>query len=203
MAHSLKCSKACGIFPDQGWNVCLLNGQVNSLPLSHQGRLHDLMFENSSRTRRELGACRAPKPSSAIARPPRSGQTGLVSLSRSLLTFIQTSGEWSPYLSIVPAHTCPKAHVHVWIQGICVLSLPPGPAWSLSYWFTHWDITHSFHHQAGAAVCNTCSWGDAQLQALSPCLMWTKNVTCTSASCHTQKSTGCSHLSCLAFFSRH
>ena len=92
MAHSLKCSKACGIFPDQGWNVCLLNGQVNSLPLSHQGRLHDLMFENSSRTRKELGACRAPKPSSAIARPPRSGQTGLVSLSRSLLTFIQTSG---------------------------------------------------------------------------------------------------------------
>ena len=26
-----------GIFLDQGWNLCLLHWQVNSLPLSHQG----------------------------------------------------------------------------------------------------------------------------------------------------------------------
>ena len=36
-AHGLSCSTACGIFPDQGWNLCLLNWQVDSLPLSHQG----------------------------------------------------------------------------------------------------------------------------------------------------------------------
>ena len=30
-------SSACGIFPDQGWNPCLLHGQADSLPLSHQG----------------------------------------------------------------------------------------------------------------------------------------------------------------------
>ena len=39
MAHGLGCSEACGIFPDQGWNPCLLHWQVDSLPLSHQGSL--------------------------------------------------------------------------------------------------------------------------------------------------------------------
>ena len=33
----LSCSVACGIFPDQGWNPCLLHWQVDYLPLSHQG----------------------------------------------------------------------------------------------------------------------------------------------------------------------
>ena len=33
----LSCPSACGIFLDQGWNLCLLNWQVDSLPLSHQG----------------------------------------------------------------------------------------------------------------------------------------------------------------------
>ena len=33
----LSCSAACGIFPAQGLNPCLLHWQVNSLPLSHQG----------------------------------------------------------------------------------------------------------------------------------------------------------------------
>ena len=36
-AHGLSCSAACGIFLDQGSNLCLL--QVDSLPLSHQGSL--------------------------------------------------------------------------------------------------------------------------------------------------------------------
>ena len=36
MAHGLSCSVACGIFPYQGSNWCLLNWQVDSLPLSHQ-----------------------------------------------------------------------------------------------------------------------------------------------------------------------
>ena len=36
VAHQLSCPKACGIFPDQGWNPCLLHGHADSLPLSHQ-----------------------------------------------------------------------------------------------------------------------------------------------------------------------
>ena len=35
VAHGLCC--ACGIFPDQGSNPCLLHWQADSLPLSHQG----------------------------------------------------------------------------------------------------------------------------------------------------------------------
>ena len=34
-AHELNCPKACGIFPDQESNPCLLNWQADSLPLSH------------------------------------------------------------------------------------------------------------------------------------------------------------------------
>ena len=37
VAHGLSCSDACGIFPDQGFNPCLLHWQVDSLPLSSQG----------------------------------------------------------------------------------------------------------------------------------------------------------------------
>ena len=33
----LRCPTACGIFPDQGWNLCLLHWQADSLPLSLQG----------------------------------------------------------------------------------------------------------------------------------------------------------------------
>ena len=36
-AHTLSCSAARGIFPDQGSNPCLLPQQVNCLSLSHQG----------------------------------------------------------------------------------------------------------------------------------------------------------------------
>ena len=34
---SLSCSEACGIFPGQGSNPCLLHWQMGSAPLSHQG----------------------------------------------------------------------------------------------------------------------------------------------------------------------
>ena len=37
VTHGLSCSKACGIFPDQGSNPYLLHQQVDSSPLSHQG----------------------------------------------------------------------------------------------------------------------------------------------------------------------
>ena len=38
VVHRLSCSSACGVFPDQGSNPCLLPWQVDSLPLSHQER---------------------------------------------------------------------------------------------------------------------------------------------------------------------
>ena len=33
----LSCPSACGIFPDQGYNLCPLRWQVDSEPLDHQG----------------------------------------------------------------------------------------------------------------------------------------------------------------------
>ena len=37
VAHEPSCSAACGIFPDQGSNPCLLHWQADSQPLCHQG----------------------------------------------------------------------------------------------------------------------------------------------------------------------
>ena len=37
VAHGPNCSVACGIFPDQGSNPCLLHWQADSQPLHHQG----------------------------------------------------------------------------------------------------------------------------------------------------------------------
>ena len=42
-------SKACGIFPDQGLNLCLLHWQEDSLPLSYQGSLR-IHFQHFTRT---------------------------------------------------------------------------------------------------------------------------------------------------------
>ena len=49
VAHRFGCSIACGVFPDQGSNTCLLHCQLNSLPLSHQGSpgLTFLIYVNS------------------------------------------------------------------------------------------------------------------------------------------------------------
>ena len=38
VAHVPSCSAACGIFPDQGSNLCPLHWQADSQPLCHQGR---------------------------------------------------------------------------------------------------------------------------------------------------------------------
>ena len=38
VAHGLWCPKACGIFPDQGSNLCPLYWEADSYPLYHQGR---------------------------------------------------------------------------------------------------------------------------------------------------------------------
>ena len=35
--HEFSCSEACGIFPDQGSNLCPLHWQSDSYPLYHQG----------------------------------------------------------------------------------------------------------------------------------------------------------------------
>ena len=37
VVHGLSCSTLRGIFPEQGLNLCLLQWQADSLPLSHQG----------------------------------------------------------------------------------------------------------------------------------------------------------------------
>ena len=42
VAHGLSSSMACGIFQDQGSNLCLLHWQADSLSLSHQGSLNAL-----------------------------------------------------------------------------------------------------------------------------------------------------------------
>ena len=47
VARGLTCSVACGIFPDQGSNPCLLHWQADSLPLSHQGSLSTPLIEET------------------------------------------------------------------------------------------------------------------------------------------------------------
>ena len=37
VAHGLSCSATCGIFPNQGLNLCLLHCQADCQPLDHQG----------------------------------------------------------------------------------------------------------------------------------------------------------------------
>ena len=37
VVHMLSCPAACGIFPNQGLNLCLLHWQADSLPRSPQG----------------------------------------------------------------------------------------------------------------------------------------------------------------------
>ena len=44
VAHRLSCSIECGIFLDQGSNLCLLHWQADSLPLSHKGSPYFIQF---------------------------------------------------------------------------------------------------------------------------------------------------------------
>ena len=48
VAHRLSCSKACGIFLDQGSNLCLLHRPVDSYPLYHQGSSCVLIYQTHS-----------------------------------------------------------------------------------------------------------------------------------------------------------
>ena len=42
VTHWLSCSEACGIFPDQGLNLCPLHWKADSYPLHHQGSPHGI-----------------------------------------------------------------------------------------------------------------------------------------------------------------
>ena len=44
VAHGPSCSVACGIFPDQGSNLCPLHWQTDSQPLRHQGSPQSTFF---------------------------------------------------------------------------------------------------------------------------------------------------------------
>ena len=44
VAHGPSCSMACGIFPDQGLNLCPLHWQADSQPLRHQGSPNCFFF---------------------------------------------------------------------------------------------------------------------------------------------------------------
>ena len=50
VAHVLSCPAACGIFLDQGSNLCPLHQQADSLPPDHQGspKLHSEFFSVSN-----------------------------------------------------------------------------------------------------------------------------------------------------------
>ena len=49
VAHGPSCSVACGIFPDQGSNLCPLHWQADSQPLHHQGSpdLHYCLYTDN------------------------------------------------------------------------------------------------------------------------------------------------------------
>ena len=53
VAHGPSCSTACGIFPDQGSNLCPLHWQADSQPLHHQGS-PTMPFYFSSRVHRQI-----------------------------------------------------------------------------------------------------------------------------------------------------
>ena len=44
VAHGPSCSAACGIFPDQGSNLCPLHWQADSQPLCHQGSPKTILY---------------------------------------------------------------------------------------------------------------------------------------------------------------
>ena len=45
VAHGPSCSAACGIFPDQGSNLCPLHWRADSQPLRHQGSPNCVTFD--------------------------------------------------------------------------------------------------------------------------------------------------------------
>ena len=50
VAHRLSCCVACGIFLDQGLNLCPLHWQADSYPLRHQGIPPDCFLDPGERS---------------------------------------------------------------------------------------------------------------------------------------------------------
>ena len=48
VAYGLNCSEACGIFLDQGSNLCPLHWQADSYPLYHQGSPCLILNQNNA-----------------------------------------------------------------------------------------------------------------------------------------------------------
>ena len=48
VTHGLRCSVACGIFPDQGSNPCPLHWQADSQPLCYQGSPFYVLFNRET-----------------------------------------------------------------------------------------------------------------------------------------------------------
>ena len=53
VGHGLSCSTACGIFLDQGLNLCPLHWQVDSYPLGHLGSPRDFILKKEGRGRKQ------------------------------------------------------------------------------------------------------------------------------------------------------
>ena len=93
LEHRLNsCFTACGIFPDQGSNSCLLHQQTDSLPLSHlRNPLDNLEPSNSFSLREMLTTCRP-------MGVPRRNKKGLLLLGswfqKSLLAFFAGQILW-------------------------------------------------------------------------------------------------------------
>ena len=68
VAHGLSCPVVLGIFPAQGWNLCLLHWQADSLPLSHQGSPTFVFRYGAIVIERSVGSGCSP-PNSQINRP--------------------------------------------------------------------------------------------------------------------------------------
>ena len=71
VANGLSCSTACGIFPDQGLNLCRLHWQADSQPLCHQGspteHFNEVQFINYFRSEEHTS-----EPVTSLSRMPSS-----------------------------------------------------------------------------------------------------------------------------------
>ena len=87
----LSCSRACGIFTDQGSNPCLLHWQAESYPLSHQGA-QDIPSRNGNRRSHRRGEKKEGKKGRAMCLREVFWCKGRFStLNRTL------GSKWSPY----------------------------------------------------------------------------------------------------------
>ena len=82
VAHEPSCSAACGIFPDQGSNLCPLHWQADSQPLRHQGSPMACLFTVRSNWVRWAGLSLSPIQLSPLTFPPLTWKLELPRLPR-------------------------------------------------------------------------------------------------------------------------